>query len=315
MVKDKVLEILEKNRTIALSGESIARSLGVSRSAVCKAVKNLKKEGHRIYSRTNEGYSMTEESDVLSVAGIKTYLDSERDVIVFDVTDSTNKQAKMMAIGGALNGTVVVADEQTAGKGRRDRNFYSPKGSGVYFSIIIRPEFDYFQCQKIVPMATVAVARAIKKVCGTDVTIKWVNDIYLNGKKIVGILTESTGEINGNKPESLIVGIGINVSTEVFPIEIAEKAGSLGVRVNRNRLVAECVNEFFSLYPGVPTGGFIEEYRQKCFVLGKKVIVLCDSPYEADAVDITDSCELVVEHDGVRRVLKTEEVSIKPIFI
>lgn len=313
MIKDKVLEILENNRTIVLSGERIAKSLGVSRAAVCKAVKSLREEGHRIYSCTNEGYSMTEESDVLSVAGIETYLNFKYNVIVLGTTDSTNKQAKIMALDGAPNGSVIVADEQTAGKGRRNRSFYSPKGSGVYFSIILRPEFDYAECQKIVPMAAVAVSRAIKKVCDVDVDIKWVNDIYLNGKKIVGISTESTGEVNGSKPESLIVGIGINVSTEIFPAEISEKAGSLGVKVNRNKLVAECINEFFLLYPGITSGSFIKEYRQKCFVLGKKVIVLGDNPFEAIAVDMTDSCELVVECNGVRTILNTEEVSVKPL--
>jgi len=312
-MKNKILAILEERKGESVSGESLALSLMVSRTAVWKAIKKLKSEGHKISSATRGGYKLENSSDVLHVIGIERFYDAPHKTIVFDETDSTNKQAKIMALDGAEHGTVVVADFQTAGKGRRDRSFFSPKGSGVYFSIILKPKADYVTCQKIVPLAAVAVTRAIKSVANIDTEIKWVNDVYYLGKKIVGISTESIGDVSGNFPDSIILGIGINVSTDSFPEELIGKAGSLGVCVDRCKLVAVVVNEIMKLLPDLSRGGFIREYRKKCFVLGKNVTVFYgDRQYEAKAVDINESGALIVEKHGERITLVAEEVSVRP---
>lgn len=311
MFKDEVLMILEKNRGKEVSGEYIASRFNVSRALVCKAVKKLREEGNEISARNNGGYTLAENSGALSDIGIAERMSVARPVIYLPETDSTNKRAKIMALTGAVHGTVVAADRQTEGRGRRGRSFYSPAGSGVYFSVIIRPDFDYEQCQKVIPMTAVAVSRAIEKVCGLKTDIKWVNDLYYHGKKVVGIATESIGELGGVKPDALIVGIGINVTTQDFPEELRDKAGALDVCINRNLLVAACVDEFFELYDGLAAAEFMDEYREKCFVLGKEVRVLCSEPYLAKAVRIDDFGELIVEKASGELVkLLTEEVSV-----
>lgn len=308
-----MLKIFEENRGVELSGETLGKTLGVSRTAVWKTVGKLRSEGHEILSCTKGGYTLSEQSDIISAVGIQMYLRSSHEITVFDEIDSTNSRAKLMAIDGAADGSVVVAECQSGGRGRRGRSFFSPRGAGVYFSIIIRPNISYLQCQKVVPLSAVAVTQAIHDVCGLDTQIKWVNDVYFNGKKVVGIGTESIGQLGEDKPEALIVGIGINVTTDNFPEELHDKAGSLGVKVNRNRLIAECINCFDRLYPGVSESLFIPEYRQKCFVLGKKVNVLCEKPYEALALDVDENGALIVETEGKLVTLNTEEVSVRII--
>lgn len=307
------MKILEKNRGREVSGEYIASRFGVSRALVCKAVKKLRAEGNDISARNNGGYTLSENSDALSAIGIRERMNKIRQVVYLPETDSTNRQAKLMALDGAEDGTIVVTDCQTAGRGRRGRSFFSPAGSGVYFSVIIRPDIDYMQCQKIVPMTAVAVTRAIESVCGLITGIKWVNDIYYNGKKVVGIATETIGELGGLKPDALIVGIGINVNTDNFPPELKDKAGSLGADINRNLLVAACVDAFFDLYGQLEHGAFMDEYRKKCFIINKKVEVLGGTrSFYAKATDIDDFGALIVEtEEGEVKKLFTEEVSIR----
>ena len=178
---------------------------------------------------------------------------------------------------------------------------------------MVRPKLTYEQCQRVVPMTAVAVSRAIEKVCSIKTLIKWVNDLYYEGKKVCGIATESIGSVEEPCPGALIVGIGINVNTEDFPSELREKAGSLGVVVNRNALVAACVNEFFDMFENIDSCDFIKEYRSKCFVLGKKVTVLTDMPYEALAESVDDDGKLiVVKSDATKIKLSTDEVSVLP---
>lgn len=311
MLKDEVLTIFEKKRGERVPGEYIASRLNVSEQLVSEAVKKLCEEGNEISPYGDGGYVLAKNCKALSGTKIAEKMNVARPVIYLPETDSTNTRAKILAHGGAAHGTVVVADRQTEGRGRRGRSFYSPAGSGVYFSVILRPKFDYEQCQKAIPMTAVAVSRAVEKVCGLKTDIKWVNDLYYRGKKVAGIAVESVGEPGKGKPDVLIVGIGINVTTRNFPEELRDKAGALGVRIDRNLLVAACVDEFFELYDGLIDAEFMDEYRAKCFVLGKKVRVLCAESYLAKAVRIDDFGALIVEKGSGERVkLLIEEVSV-----
>lgn len=313
MFKDKVLKILEENRGNEISGVDIAEKLGVSRAAVCKAVKQLRRSGNSIISRNNGGYTLEENSSALSEIGIKKLLDNPIDVAYYPETDSTNTRAKILALDKNVACALIVADSQTEGRGRRGRSFFSPKGSGVYFSIMFRPKLTYAECQRVVPMTAVAVSQAIESVCNEKTYIKWVNDLYYNGKKICGIATESIGELGEACPDALVVGIGINVNTCDFPDDIKNKAGALDVTVNRNALVAACVNRFFELFRDIDKDDFMDEYRKKCFILGQKVTVLTSPPYDAIAENVDDDGKLiVVKPDGTKVKLSTDEVSVLP---
>ena len=219
--KSNILQILEKNRGTYVSGEELAQQLQISRSAIWKAISELKKEGYQIISVTNKGYCLSDATDVISAEGIGPYLtNGSQDMIhVFKTVDSTNLVAKKMALEQAPHGTVVLAEEQTAGRGRMGRSFHSPAGSGIYMSFILRPNLTSNDAVLITTAASVAVARAIEEVTHIHTGIKWVNDVYMNGKKICGILTEALTDFESGGIESIILGIGINFSTAVssFP--------------------------------------------------------------------------------------------------
>ena len=288
-VKEKLLSIFEKEKGITLSGEDLAGMLGVSRAAVWKAISQLKQEGHRIESIASKGYRMEKDNDILSKEGIYLYLAESRTkidgfkvdnnitdknypgIFIYDKVDSTNTAAKQIAMEGGSHGTLVLAEEQTTGKGRLGRSFHSPKGKGLYMSILLKPKFDLSKSLLITTCASVAVSRAIKAVYGVDVGIKWVNDLYLKeagsyrgtewksgtelssrssphesksfGKKVCGILTEAVTDLESGEIESIILGIGINCTAaeEDFPPSLRGVAGSLKGDdfAGRNRLAAE----------------------------------------------------------------------------
>jgi BirA family biotin operon repressor/biotin-[acetyl-CoA-carboxylase] ligase len=318
--KAKLLALLEKNRDKSLSGEDIARSLGVSRAAVWKAVRSLKSEGFLISAAPNRGYSLSEESSVLSVQGLIPYLTKESradNIHIYKTLESTNKTAKEMAINGCAHGTVVIADGQTAGRGRSGKSFYAPPGSGLYMSLVMRLErFQPRTTTWITGSAAVAVCRAIQKVSGRDAKIKWVNDILLDGKKICGVLTEAVTDFESGGIEWVVVGIGININTADFPEELKSTAGTLySEKVPgsiRNRIAAEVIN--FLLDPGTWLNyrEVHDEYKKRLTLLGDRVSVIQpgETAYEAVAVDIDDDGRLIVEKDdGQRAVLSSGEIA------
>ncbi len=247
-----------------------------------------------------------------SVLGIIPHLQDasmQEQIWMFDTLDSTNAEAKRRALSGASNGSVVIANCQTAGRGRMGREFYSPKDTGIYFSMILRPQIPTQEAVQMTAAASVAVCQAVEKVCGLSLSIKWVNDLYLDGKKVCGILTEAVGSV-------IIVGIGINCNT-VFEGELAEIAGSLFVSGDemRCRLAAELVNRISRLEEDILHQAWLDEYKRRSMILGKKVTVLQEpgSCYLAEAIG--DKGELVLlDSKGKKKVLFTGEVSIRPTF-
>lgn len=316
-VKESVRQILEQNRGKTVSGQELAERLQVSRAAIWKAVKSLQSEGHTIEASTNKGYRLDPHSDVLSAEGIRAYLSAalrECPLTVYRVIDSTNSQAKRLALEGASHGTVLVAEEQSAGRGRRGKSFFSPSGTGIYMSVILRPGTAMQAPQRITIHAAVAVSRAIERCTGLRPLIKWVNDLYLNGRKICGILTEAVSDFESGSIESLVVGIGINVSTkaEMFPAELAEIAGSLTAAVSRNQLIACVLEELFAGETALQAPELIEEYKARSMMQGLTIAYTNAQGETTGRVrDINEQGNLVVEKpDGSVEILQAGEVRI-----
>lgn len=313
-VKNNVLKLLEENRGSFLSGEKMADSLKVSRTAVWKAMRALQNEGYSIDAVTNKGYMLREDSSMLSKEGIELYLRSGAPLHFFHSTDSTNKRASALALEGACHGTCVIAGHQTAGRGRLGRSFYSPERQGIYLSVILKPDFDISKAVLITAAASVATSRAIQTVCGVHPQIKWVNDLYLDGKKICGILTEAITDFESGQITNIVAGIGINCSCEDFPDEIQGIAGGIPGSYSKNALAAEVVNQLLDIASNIEARDFIDEYRQSSMVIGKNINVIKTGrePAAAFAEDIDNNGALIVSYsDGTREALTTGEVSIR----
>ena len=229
-------------------------------------------------------------------------------------TASTNDDMKKNASEGAEEISVLIADKQTAGKGSKGRKFFSPEGTGCYMSILVRPQLRPEECTLLTTMAAVAAATAIEKVCGKKADIKWVNDIYIDGRKIAGILTEGAF-ISKEKIAYAVIGIGINLSEPEggFPEEIKDIAGALGSAEIKNELIAEIINRFVPFYRRLPHKDYMREYKKRLFFIGREIkVIQGEISFRAKAVDIDDMCSLVVEkEDGTLVTLNSGEISIK----
>lgn len=237
----------------------------------------------------------------------------------FESLDSTNNYLKKLASEGAAEGTVIVADEQTAGRGRMGRSFASAPGCGIYMSMLLRPADCTPDCvQSLTAVCAVAVCRAIEKVCGRAPGIKWINDLYLRGKKICGILCESS--LKDGKVDYAVLGIGLNVTTrtEDFPEELREKAGSLytqtGFVFERGKLIAAIIAELSSMYSVWLEGPSVchAEYKRRCIILDRQITITSpEGEYDAVAENISPAYGLVLRlPDGTRRTVHSGEVSL-----
>lgn len=320
-VKEKVLKALEEHKGETLSGEALAESMGVSRAAIHKAIKALRLDGYEIDAVTNKGYQLPMSSDMLSAQGIEACLSpdwKDLPIHVYKTVDSTNNVAKKLALEGAPHGTTVLAFHQSKGKGRLGRTFISPANTGIYMSVLLEPMFDMSQSILVTTAASVAVARAIEKVCGIQAQIKWVNDIYVNGKKVCGILTEAITDFETGQIQHLILGIGINCSTKEFPQDLLEIAGALEGDFSKNQLAAEVLNQLLPLMNPLESKSFIDDYKARSMVIGKEIKVYKggygpDVPGRAArAMDIDEKGGLqVLYSDGSRETLSTGEISIR----
>ena len=328
-VKDSVLEALENNRNTYLSGEELSGRLGVSRAAVCKAVKVLRSEGYEIEAVTNRGYMMPSDDTAISEAAVRNALPAHlrgMNLYVRDVLDSTNLEARRIIAdeGAKAAPAVVMCRQQTAGRGRLGRSFFSPRDDGLYLSVVIKPDFDISRSSLVTVAAAAATSEAIDEVCGCSTQIKWVNDIYLNGKKVCGILTEANTDFEPGQIDSLVTGIGINTSEKSFPPELKDIAGSVseeGLSGHEKALLAAAVVDKFIKYTKDLTG-FMDSYRDRSLVIGKNITVYTGT-YRKDptqelggrsafALGIDDGGGLMVEYeDGKKETLTSGEVSIR----
>ncbi|MDE7298995.1 MAG: biotin--[acetyl-CoA-carboxylase] ligase, partial [Lachnospiraceae bacterium] len=299
-VKSNVLKTLEERRGSYFSGEQLAEELQVSRSAVWKAIRQLEKEGYEILASTNRGYCLAEHTDLLSEEGIRMYLPQECrgvSIHVMQEAASTNTVAKQAAAQGAQGGSLFVAEQQTAGRGRRGRSFVAVPGGTISMSLLIRPELAAEEAVLLTTAACVAVHRAIRAVTGIVTDIKWVNDLYYQGKKVCGILTEAVTDCETGVVDSVVLGIGINfnIAPDQFPEELRDIAGALydGIRrmpVTRNQLIAEVVAQIMRVAGDLRERTFLEEYRERSMLIGKHILVLSQQePEAAVAVGISSS--------------------------
>lgn len=308
----KVLTAL-KNAKDYISGASLAKELNVTRTAVWKAVKKLKTEGYDIYSKTNLGYKLIKADTNLSSTKIKNLLENKNiNVVVLDEVDSTNDYAKKF-----LNEdfSVIIAKHQTKGRGRLNRTFYSPNNVGLYMSLVVKPKAEIIDSVNITTFCGVVVQRAIEKLTGLDAKIKWVNDIFVNGKKVSGILTEASCDFELNKLNYAIVGIGVNLYDIKFPFEINDIATNLqkesGIKVDINEFTASIVNAFSELDYQLKNKEYMNIYREKSLVLGKTVKIVGAETFEGKAVEITDLGALKVLVNGEIKTVNAGDCSLK----
>lgn len=319
--KDNVLGFLELHKGETVSGERLAEALNLSRNAIWKAVNSLREEGYMLEASPKRGYCLLSKNDKLSAQGIAKYLNSV-DFYKFsllDSVDSTNTAARRLAEGGEAEGMVVIANEQTAGKGRMGRSFFSPSGSGIYMSIILRPHIPASDALLITTAAAVSVAGAIEEVTGADAQIKWVNDIYCGGKKVCGILTEASMDFESGGITYAVLGIGINLTRPQggFPGELDSVAVSvLGDSCEpdtKARLIALILEKFCFHYKELAQKHFMDEYRRRSCVIGKEVYVISsNSREEASVLEIDDDAGLVVKlKSGEVKHINSGEISIR----
>lgn len=321
---ERVLELLEKNRGKAVSGEELAGIIGVSRNAVWKAIEDLRRDGVVIYAKTKKGYFLPESDSSLSKEGIAHLLgETKLTVDVRHTVTSTNDLLKQLAVNGTDEGYVIVAAEQTAGKGRFGRQFYSPDVSGVYMSLLLRPKMKAEDSLFITTSAAVAVARAIEKVSQGRISprIKWVNDIYVNQKKVCGILTEAAVSFESGMLDYAVLGIGINITTPEgdFPKDIKDIATSLFGDMEqdniRNRLAAELLRELEKLMLDPLAEDYLKEYKRRQLLIDRDITVIRgDKRIFAHALGIDERARLNVKYeDGSCEALISGEVSVKPL--
>ncbi len=319
-MKEKMLEALYEKKGDYISGEELANLFGVSRTAIWKHMNQIKLEGYNVET-TKKGYRILDANEKLLPMDIKARLEAHNfggNILHFESIDSTNNHAKKIAYE-VPEGTIVISEEQQAGRGRMGKGWSSPKGEGIWMSIILKPMIPPTEASMLTQVAAAAVCKAIREATGLPALIKWPNDIVVNGKKVCGILTEMAGELN--EVSYIIVGIGINVNISYFPEELRLNATSLLLenkeKINRNYLTALIINKFAALY-----SAFIEERnfnlsldicRVYSAVIGKTIyLVRGEERQQVLALDITDEGLLKIrQSNGEETTIISGEVSIR----
>lgn len=323
-MRDGLLELLT-GRNDYVSGQEIADTLGISRNAVWKSVEKIRKEGYDVEAVTGRGYRIVDSDSAFGENSIKNALKTKwlgKPTVFFDEIDSTNDEVKRRADKGAAEGLLVVADSQTKGKGRRGRQWQTPHGSNIAMSFLLKPKFNPDTAPMLTLIMAMASAEGISAVTGIETGIKWPNDIVINGKKAVGILTEMTAE--PDYIHDVIIGTGINVNTKEFPEEIRNTATSLfletGKSWSRSQITAAVMNSFEKFYERfLPSGDLADlsdDYNSICVNSGKRVCVLDPKgSYEACADGINRRGELIVRKDDGETVnVYAGEVSVRGIY-
>lgn len=316
--KERVLASLEQHRGQAISGQSLANQLGISRTAVWKAIQALIVQGHAIESTPNQGYTLQINNDILSPQGIRRYLKGDLPLEVYQQIGSTNARAKELAVLGAPHGALFVANSQTEGRGRRGRSFVSPADTGLYLSMIVRSKLPMEKNVLITSAAAVAVCRAVEQTTGKHLSIKWVNDLYTNQGKCCGILTEAATDLETGDLDYIVVGVGLNLlpPKNGWPPDVQGIAASVFEKsepIDRCRLTASIANHILAVCEELPTKSFMEEYRSRNIVPGRQVTIVQNGiSRSAFACSITDEGHLIVRlPDGNTQELSFGEVSIR----
>ncbi|AKL97103.1 biotin--acetyl-CoA-carboxylase ligase BirA [Clostridium aceticum] len=320
-MKEKILKELYTHQGKYVSGEELSEKFQVSRTAIWKHMNNLKKQGYTIETTHKKGYRLVETTEKLIKEALKEHLETEeigQEILCFDSIDSTNNYCKKIA-KDAVHGTVVISEEQTVGRGRLGRNWSSPKGEGIWMSIVLKPSIPPTEGMKMTQIAAASVCKAIREITDVEAYIKWPNDIVVGGKKVCGILTEMAGELH--KIDYLIVGMGINVNNQEFPEEFQGIATSLtiqkGKKIDRKTLILCILKTFEELYQHYICQGTLEKtleiIRLYSAVLGKTIrIIKGEEEIKGKVLEINDEGLLKVQlEDGRQEMLISGEISIR----
>ena len=322
-MKSEILTMLRESESY-VSGQELCNKFGVSRTAIWKAINQLKEIGYEIEAVSNKGYHLVSAPDVMTEAEIKSLLHTQwagQELFCFDSIDSTNTKAKELAEQGYPSGTLVVADQQIAGRGRRGRSWESPSGTGIFMTLMLKPDINPNSASMLTLVAALATAKAIAEITGADARIKWPNDIVINGKKICGILTEMSAQFD--YINHIVIGIGINVHNEDFPEEIKKTASSLLIeckkRFHRAELIAGFLEHFEACYAAFmkteDLEGLMKDYNGLLVNIQKQVRVLDPKePFEGKAIGITKKGELIVDTWESRKLVSSGEVSVRGIY-
>lgn len=325
MSQERVYQALAAQKGGYLSGQQLSTQLGITRAAVWKAVEGLRRSGYDIEARSGLGYRLVGLSDRVGLREIASFLAAPRAQIhTFDTVDSTNTACKRLAMEGAPDGTVAVADQQSAGRGRLGRSFQSPEGLGLYLSILWRPVCQPQQLLPLTALSAVAVRRAVKRVTGGEMGIKWPNDLVCGRKKIGGILTEMAVEGETGAIDYVVVGIGINCHHKAsdFDGEVADMASSIDAQwdmtVCRPQLAAALIEELDTLRRAIlfAPEKWLEDYRAACMTVGNTVQLLRgEERTVAQAIGVDEQFGLRVRHeDGREEILRSGEVSVRGMY-
>lgn len=323
-MKAEILTLLRNSREY-VSGQDLCARFGVSRTAVWKAINQLKEEGYEIEALQNKGYILRSYPDILSKNEIASRLGTKwvgKNLYYYEDTDSTNADAMRLGEEGAGHGTLVVANHQNKGRGRRGRVWQSPVGTTISMSFLVKPEIAPGKASMLTLVMALAVAKGIEEACDLSTAIKWPNDILVNGKKVCGILTEMKAEMD--YIHGVIIGVGINVNVESFPEELQSMATSLilekGRKVSRAEVierVAENFEEYYEKFMEAEDLSLLRDlYEERLISKGKAVKVLDpQGEYTGISKGITDTGELVVEtQDGKEQQVYAGEVSVRGIY-
>lgn len=305
-MRSKLLQMLMGQQGKFVSGEAISNYLGCSRTAVWKHIEELRKAGYKVEAIPRKGYRVIHQPNLLTKSEIKAGLTTKyigKNVVYEQSVSSTQEIAHRIASDGAEEGTVVVADEQLGGKGRLGRPWFSPIGTGIWMSLILKPKIPPQQAPQLTLLTAVAVIRGIKEKTGLHCDIKWPNDILLNGKKLVGILTEM--QADPDQIHSVIIGIGINVNQNSFPEEIIDIATSLkiekGEEINRASVMQSIMAQFEQLYELFLADGFLpikQMWEAHAITIGRRITArTITNSIQGYAKGITDDGVLLLEDD------------------
>lgn len=321
-IKDQLLDILEHNRENYISGQELAEGLNVSRNAIWKNIKKLQEEGHSIVAINNRGYKLDIQSDKITKQGIHMYLlpqNQKYEIEVFETVDSTNNLGKKLISSGKREETIIISNEQTKGRGRMGREFFSPADKGVYISLVLFPNRHVSDMGTLTTKVCVAVCRVIEAIKECKAEIKWVNDIFVDKKKVCGILTEAVTDFESGTVEAVVIGIGLNVNTQSsdFPEALSMTAGSVNpFRVNRNFIAASIINEVTAVYNDRDEKSLMDEYRQRCFLIGREITYYISGiSFVGRVIDINDQGNLIIEKENrMVDILNSGEVTLKGDF-
>ena len=323
-MKEEILKMLRETDGY-ISGQELCNKFGVSRTAIWKVMKQLKEAGYNIEAQQNKGYHIVSAPDVMDAAELKSIWKPKWvgcEILYFDSIDSTNTKAQELAEKGYPSGTLVVADKQIAGNGRRGRNWESPSGCGIFMTLMLKPDINPNNASMLTLVSALAVAKALADITGKDAKIKWPNDIVIDGRKVCGILTEMSAQFD--YINNIVIGIGINVNNSSFPEEISATASSLrllsGGKKYRRAEIIEKIMEYFEKYYSIfleteDLSALVNEYDAMLVNMKRQVKVLDPKePFEGTAMGITKTGELIVDTWESRKLVSSGEVSVRGIY-